>query len=68
MNLASFGQVIWMLFFITLGNCVTSESKVCNVFSNLDESMIRFNVVPMLWDYVNRRRHPLCFWWKELKN
>jgi len=52
--------------FVTLGNCVTSKSKVHNVLSNLDESIIEFNVVPMLWDNVNRRRYSSCFWWKKL--
>jgi hypothetical protein len=69
MNLASLGQVllIWMLFFVTLGNCVTSKYKLLNVLSNLDESIIGFNVVPTMWDYVNRRRHSSCFWWKKLE-
>jgi hypothetical protein len=67
MNLASLGQVflIWILLSITLGNCATSKFKVHNVLANLDESIIRFNVFPMLLDDVNERRHPLCFWWKE---
>jgi hypothetical protein len=67
MNLASLGQVflIWILLSITLGNCATSKFKVHNVLANLDESIIRFNVFPMLLGDVNERRHPLCFWWKE---
>jgi len=44
MDLASLGQVflIWMLLFVTLGNCATSKFKVSNVLSNLDESIIDF--------------------------
>ncbi len=66
-DLASLGQVflIWMLLFVTLGNCATSKSKVCNVPSNLDGSIIGFNVFPMLLVGVNGRKHPPRFWWKE---
>jgi hypothetical protein len=69
MDLASLGQVflIWMLLYVTLGNCATSKSKVHNVLSNLDGSIIGFNVFPMFLASVNGRRHPPCFWWKELK-
>jgi hypothetical protein len=51
-----------MLFSITLGNCATSKSKLHDVLSNLDESIIRFNVFPM---FLANVRHPLNFWWKE---
>jgi hypothetical protein len=63
MDLASLGQVffIWMLFFITLGNCAISKSKVPNVLSNLDGNIIGFNVFSMFLVSVNRRRHPLHF-------
>jgi hypothetical protein len=44
MDSASFGQVffIWMLLSITLGNCAISKSKVHNLLSNLDGSIIGF--------------------------
>jgi len=44
MDLASLGQVflIYMLLFVTLGNCAKFKFKVCNVFSNLDGSVIDF--------------------------
>jgi hypothetical protein len=69
MDLASLGQVflIWMLLSVTLGDCATSKSKMHNVLSNLDGSIIRFNVFPMLLIGVNGRRHPPRFWWKEPK-
>jgi hypothetical protein len=67
MDLASLGQVflIWILLSLTLGDCATSRSKVRNVLSNLDGSIIRFHVFPMLLVGVNERRHPPRFWWKE---
>ncbi len=66
MDLVSLEQVfiIWMLFSITLGNCATSKSKVCNVFSNLNRNIIGFNVSPMFFADVNRKGHPPHFWWK----
>jgi hypothetical protein len=67
MGPASLGQVFftWMLFFITLGNCAISKSEVHNVLSNLDGNIIRFSVFSMFLASVNRKRHPLHFWWKE---
>jgi hypothetical protein len=69
MDLASLGQVflIYMLLFVTLGNCAKFKFKVCNVFSNLDGSMTRFNVVLKFLVNVNRRKHPLRFKWEELR-
>ncbi len=63
MDLASLGQVflIWMLLSLTLGDCASSRSKVRNVLSNLDGSIIRFNVFSMLLANVNGRRHHRTF-------
>ncbi len=68
-DLASLGQVffILMLCFITLGNRAISKSKVCNVLSNLDGSVIEFNVFFMFLASVNGRRRPMHFWWKKPK-
>jgi len=69
MDPASFGQIflIWMLLFVTLKNCVISKSKVCNVLSNLNGSIIGFNLFPMFLANVNEKRHQSCFWWKKLR-
>ncbi len=40
-----------MLFFITLGNCATSKSKVCNVFSNVDGE---YDKIQCLFDGLGR--------------
>jgi hypothetical protein len=55
-----------MLFFVTLGNCATSKSKVSSVLSNLNGGIIGFNVFPMFLASVNGKR-PLHFWWNEPK-
>jgi hypothetical protein len=70
MDLASLGQIflIWMLFSITLGNCAISKSKVRNVLSNLNGSIIGFNVFPMFFASVNGRRHHHVFDGKNLDN
>ncbi len=59
--------LIWMLFFVTLGNCAISTSKVHNEVSNLNGNIIGFNVFLMFLVDVNGKRHPSCFWWKEPK-
>jgi len=67
MDLISLGQIFftWMLLSVTLGNCAIFKSKVRNVLSNLDGSIIGFNVFPMFLASVNGRRHQSHFWWKE---
>ncbi len=70
MDLASLGQVflIWMLLSLTLEDCATSKSKVRNVLSNLDGSIIRFNVFPMLLVGVLRGDIHHIFGGKNLDN
>jgi hypothetical protein len=41
------------------------KSEGHNVLSNLDGNIIRFSVFSMFLASVNRKRHPLHFWWKE---
>jgi hypothetical protein len=69
MDSASLGQVflIWMLLSILHWgiDCATFQFKVHNLLSNLNGSIIRFNVFPMLLAAVNGRKHPSPFWWKE---
>jgi hypothetical protein len=70
MDPTSFGQVllIWMLLFVTLGNYAISKSKVHNELSNLNGSIIGFNVFQMFLANVNgKKHHPSRFWWKEPK-
>ncbi len=38
---------------------------MCNVLSNLDGSIIGFNVFPMFLVGVNGRRRPTHFWWEK---
>jgi hypothetical protein len=63
----SLGQVflIQMLLYVTLRNCATSKSKMCNVLSNLDGNIIKFNIFAMFLANVSGRRHRPHFWWKE---
>ncbi len=54
-----------MLLFFTPGNCATFKYKVYNVLSILDGNMIWFNVFPMFWVDVNRKKYPPCLWWEK---
>jgi len=55
-----------MLLFFTPRNCATFKYKVYNMLSILNGNIIGFNVFPMFWADVSRKKHPPCLWWKNL--
>jgi hypothetical protein len=63
MDPVSFGQVffIWMLLFVTLGNCAISKSKLHNVLSSLDGSIIGFKCLFNVLDQCELEETSIAF-------